>query len=173
MLAKIALPNGTYVHPKFMTLDAEQMVCMSFSEFQSLIAYYMSIMKIVKNTSLSRGIKNVNEMLSLLVADPVVMSGEMEATMANRTNPILEEISEEQLKKEGYAPLEEHLRKAAFQQIASIRKQRGLSQSDLAQKIGIDQSRLSRLERHPERIPADLLVKLAQALNIDEIIIPK
>ena len=56
--------------------------------------------------------------------------------------------------------------------IAQIRKQRGMSQTDLAKKIGLSQSVLSRHERGTLRLHGALVTELAKALHssADEIL---
>lgn len=56
--------------------------------------------------------------------------------------------------------------------LREIRIGRGIQQKDLAQKLGMDQSVLSRYERGEMRLPSSLLAKLAKALraSADEIL---
>jgi len=46
-----------------------------------------------------------------------------------------------------------------------LRKDLGLSQEALGQKLGLSQERISVMERHPERLPVDQLLTLLMALN--------
>lgn len=50
--------------------------------------------------------------------------------------------------------------------IARFRKERGWSQSELAEKIGVSQALLSAYELGKARISADLVVQAAQALRV-------
>jgi predicted transcriptional regulator/transcriptional regulator with XRE-family HTH domain len=51
--------------------------------------------------------------------------------------------------------------------VRALRRREGLSQSDLAAKLGISASYLNLIENHKRPLPAPLLVKLAQQLNVD------
>lgn len=51
--------------------------------------------------------------------------------------------------------------------IAEIRKQRGLSQVDLAEIVGVEQPHISRLERGSEAVTLRLLLQVAEALRVD------
>jgi transcriptional regulator with XRE-family HTH domain len=55
--------------------------------------------------------------------------------------------------------------------VAEIRKARGITQVELAAKLGITQGNLSKYERGELRLHSDLLVKLAEilAVSIDDI----
>lgn len=50
--------------------------------------------------------------------------------------------------------------------LRSARKARGVTQVDLADRLGLVQSRVSFLENHPDRISALLLVKWCNALDL-------
>jgi transcriptional regulator with XRE-family HTH domain len=65
--------------------------------------------------------------------------------------------------------------KAFGRRLQEIRKRRGLSQVDVAQRLGIHQSLISQYERGYLRLHGALLVRLAQALNTtpDEILAVK
>lgn len=56
--------------------------------------------------------------------------------------------------------------KAFGQRIANLRKQRGLTQSDLAAALGLDQTAVASYEVGRRRVPLSLLPKLAQALGV-------
>jgi transcriptional regulator with XRE-family HTH domain len=56
--------------------------------------------------------------------------------------------------------------KVIGQRIATIRKERGLGQVDVAEKLGIVQSLVSRYERGEFRIHAELLCQLADILDV-------
>jgi transcriptional regulator with XRE-family HTH domain len=62
--------------------------------------------------------------------------------------------------------------KAFGRRLQEIRKRRGLSQVDVAQRLGIHQSLISQYERGYLRLHGALLVRLAQALHTtpDEIL---
>ena len=56
------------------------------------------------------------------------------------------------------AQLADHLR--------SFRKARGLTQAQLGRMMGIDQSRITRIERNPGRVSVRTLLQLLAALRI-------
>ena len=56
------------------------------------------------------------------------------------------------------AQLADHLR--------SFRKARGLTQAQLGRMIGIDQSRITRIERNPGRVSVHTLLQLLTALRV-------
>ena len=51
-------------------------------------------------------------------------------------------------------------------QLRSLRKGRGLSQSDLASKLGVSQSRIAAIERDPAVVSAGQLLDILSALNV-------
>lgn len=51
------------------------------------------------------------------------------------------------------------------QKLKQLRKERGLTLNNLAQKIGSDYQQISRIERGKSKLTIDLLVKMAQALE--------
>lgn len=56
------------------------------------------------------------------------------------------------------AQLADHLR--------SFRKARGLTQAQLGRMVGIDQSRITRIERDPGRVSVHTLLQLLTALRV-------
>jgi HTH-type transcriptional regulator/antitoxin HipB len=56
------------------------------------------------------------------------------------------------------AQLASHLR--------SLRKSRGLTQVQLGRMVGIDQSRIARIERNPERVSVQTLLQLLAKLRV-------
>lgn len=52
-------------------------------------------------------------------------------------------------------------------QLRSLRKVRGLSQTDLADKLGLSQSRIAAIERNPAAVSAGQLLALLQILEVD------
>lgn len=48
-----------------------------------------------------------------------------------------------------------------------LRKQQGLSQADLGQKLGLSQERISRIERFPEKVTLDQLLTVLMALDAE------
>ena len=52
------------------------------------------------------------------------------------------------------------------QRLYALREQAGLSQQELAERIGLTQRAYAHWERHPVALRADQLLKLAQALNV-------
>lgn len=55
----------------------------------------------------------------------------------------------------------------AGQRLAQARKEQGLSQKELGEKLGIAQTQISRIERHPDRTTLKTLRKIASALKVD------
>ena len=51
--------------------------------------------------------------------------------------------------------------------LAAIRKQQGISQVQLAEKIGITQQMLSHYERSKRHLTAEMVVLFAEALNVE------
>lgn len=51
--------------------------------------------------------------------------------------------------------------------IARARKQAGLTQKQLAAKLRVPQSQISRIEKHPERSTIKTMKRIAKALGID------
>lgn len=51
--------------------------------------------------------------------------------------------------------------------LAAARKSRGLTQKALGALLGVPQSQISRIERHPERSSLAMLQRIAAALNMD------
>ncbi|MDO8944344.1 MAG: helix-turn-helix transcriptional regulator, partial [Desulfobacterales bacterium] len=49
----------------------------------------------------------------------------------------------------------------------SLRKVRGLSQADLALRLGVTQSRIAAIERNPAVVSAGQLLDLLKALGVD------
>ena len=52
-------------------------------------------------------------------------------------------------------------------QLRSLRKVRQLSQSDLALKLGVTQSRIAAIERNPAAVSAGQLLALLKVLDVD------
>ena len=55
----------------------------------------------------------------------------------------------------------------AGSRIADARRAAKLTQTELARKLGIPQSQVSRIERHPERSTIRTLKRIAKALGVD------
>jgi HTH-type transcriptional regulator/antitoxin HipB len=55
-------------------------------------------------------------------------------------------------------------------QIRSLRKVRQLSQTDLALKLGLSQSRIAAIERNPAAVSAGQLLDLLKVLGVDLIL---
>ena len=55
----------------------------------------------------------------------------------------------------------------AGRRIAECRKAKGVTQNDLAQRLKIDQSQISRIERNPDRSTLKTLKRIAKALGVD------
>lgn len=52
-------------------------------------------------------------------------------------------------------------------QLRSLRKVRGLSQTDLARRIGVTQSRIAAIERNPAAVSAGQLLELLKVLGVE------
>ena len=52
-------------------------------------------------------------------------------------------------------------------QLRSLRKVRQLSQTDLAHKLGVSQSRIAAIERNPATVSAGQLLELLKVLGVD------
>lgn len=52
-------------------------------------------------------------------------------------------------------------------QLRSLRKVRGFSQTDLARRIGVTQSRIAAIERNPAAVSAGQLLELLKALGVE------
>lgn len=52
-----------------------------------------------------------------------------------------------------------------YKKLKHLRKERGLSLNDLAEKIGADYQQISRIERGKSRLNIDTLMKMAEALD--------
>jgi transcriptional regulator with XRE-family HTH domain len=63
-------------------------------------------------------------------------------------------------------PSETPFFKAFGQRIAALRKNRGLTQSDLADTLGLDQTAIASYEVGRRRVPLSLIAPLAQALGV-------
>ncbi len=59
-----------------------------------------------------------------------------------------------------------------YKNIKKLRKERGLTLSNLADKMGSDYQQLSRVERGKSRLTVDLLMRMAEALDtpVDQLI---
>nr|WP_283254268.1 helix-turn-helix transcriptional regulator [Ramlibacter paludis] len=57
--------------------------------------------------------------------------------------------------------------------LQSARKAAGLSQAELALRIGLGQSRLSKLEQDPASLTVDQLLRICGALRLDLSVAPK
>lgn len=62
---------------------------------------------------------------------------------------------------------DEVLLKFAGNEIAEARKAAGLTQTQLAKRLKVPQSQISRIERNPDRTTIRTLKKIAKALNVD------
>ena len=51
--------------------------------------------------------------------------------------------------------------------LQAFRKQSGLTQADIAKRLGISQQALSNLERHADKVSADRLLKLLSILGVE------
>lgn len=54
-----------------------------------------------------------------------------------------------------------------------LRKNQGLSQAGLGQKLGLSQERISRIERFPEKVILDQLLTVLMALDAELQVVPR
>jgi HTH-type transcriptional regulator/antitoxin HipB len=54
-----------------------------------------------------------------------------------------------------------------------LRKNQGLSQAGLGQKLGLSQERISRIERFPEKVTLDQLLTVLMALDAELQVVPR
>lgn len=57
--------------------------------------------------------------------------------------------------------------------IRQLRKDKGWSQEQLGQQIGLSQERISAIENHPERVTFDQLLTILMALDAEIAIAPR
>jgi HTH-type transcriptional regulator/antitoxin HipB len=57
--------------------------------------------------------------------------------------------------------------------LRQLRNAQGLNQTDLGQKVGLSQERISAIENHPERVTTDQLLTLLMALDNELVITPR
>lgn len=57
-------------------------------------------------------------------------------------------------------------------QLRSFRKARGLTQAELGRLLGIDQPRITRIERNPGRVSVHTLLQLLTALRVRVLLEP-
>ncbi len=62
---------------------------------------------------------------------------------------------------------EDFAAEVAADALLSARKEKGLTQQQLAKKVGIPQSQISRIERNPDRTTVKTMRKIAKALGVD------
>lgn len=55
----------------------------------------------------------------------------------------------------------------AADRIAAARKSAGLTQTELGRRLGLPQSQISRIERHPDQTTVRTLRRIARALDVD------
>jgi DNA-binding XRE family transcriptional regulator len=65
-----------------------------------------------------------------------------------------------------WTDVDDALREVGASKIASARKAAGLTQKELAARVGVDQAQISRLERHPERSSLSFIMKVAAAMGV-------
>jgi HTH-type transcriptional regulator/antitoxin HipB len=56
--------------------------------------------------------------------------------------------------------------------LRSFRKARGLTQAQLGRLVGSDQTRIARIENHPERVSVGTLLKMLSALRVKVLLTP-
>lgn len=57
--------------------------------------------------------------------------------------------------------------------LKALRAQAGLSQAQVAAKLGVTHQAISALERHPEKATLDRLMRFLGALNVDIVLRPR
>lgn len=57
--------------------------------------------------------------------------------------------------------------------LRQLRNAQGLNQTELGQKVGLSQERISAIENHPERVTTDQLLTLLMALDNELVITPR
>lgn len=57
--------------------------------------------------------------------------------------------------------------------IRAIRRQAGLSQAALAARLGVSHQAISQLEKQPERVTVERLMRVLSALKIDLVLRPR
>jgi len=62
---------------------------------------------------------------------------------------------------------EDFAAEVAAEALLNARKEKGLTQQQLAKKVGIPQSQISRIERNPDRTTVKTMRKIAKALGVD------
>jgi DNA-binding XRE family transcriptional regulator len=66
-----------------------------------------------------------------------------------------------------WVDFDEYRLQLAGSKIAEARKARKLTQAQLAKKLGVPQSQISRIERHPDQTTIRTLKRIAKALRVD------
>ena len=56
--------------------------------------------------------------------------------------------------------------------LRSFRKTRALTQAQLGRLVGIDQTRIARIEKHPDRVSVGTLLQLLAALRVKVLLQP-
>jgi HTH-type transcriptional regulator / antitoxin HipB len=56
--------------------------------------------------------------------------------------------------------------------LRSFRKARSLTQAQLGRLVGSDQTRIARIERHPDRVAVGTLLKILNALRVKIMLTP-
>jgi len=56
--------------------------------------------------------------------------------------------------------------------LRSFRKARGLTQAQLGRLVGSDQTRIARIENHPDRVSVGTLLKVLNALRVKILLTP-
>lgn len=57
--------------------------------------------------------------------------------------------------------------------LRAIRRQAGLSQADLAARLGVSHQAISQLEKQPERVTVERLMRVLSTLKIDLVLRPR
>lgn len=57
--------------------------------------------------------------------------------------------------------------------LRALRRQAGLSQADLAARLGVSHQAISQLEKQPERITVERLMRVLSALKVDLVLHPR
>lgn len=183
MPSSLKLPDGYTVIPKIMLYDQQELVCIKLKEYEVLCQYIRALVLMCQDTGMKQKVTFELKRLLDLIGGPICTYTEAGETMKNK-EPQVDITTSAELHNEGYVTLDEFvqggetntlldacLKRIAYDEIAQARKAKGWTQEELAQKVGLKQPQLCRIEKHPERASAATLSMLAKALEI-EIIIP-
>ena len=171
MLTPIRLANNKIVIPKLMILDKEELVCMKLQDYQRL-ARHLWENKVLIGLLLKGG-SNIENLEEVVKGEKMVPEEKTDTQKDRIPEELIEEAAKvlEKEKKEDFVGLGDYLRQITVDSIRKARKDRGLTQQELARRAHLKQSQVSRIERDPKHASLKALQKLAKVLNVD-IVIP-